>query len=124
MTGENSPPPAHICVHVTTAGSGVPFSAAADHHGVQSTRLHGGEAGPTERLVATRSEFAAGAWVEPGPMRSETLYVLLAGELIMEIPDRAPISLGPGDSAYLPKGTVRSLAAGKSGASMLVVRSS
>lgn len=122
MTTQSPPSPESTEVHITRAGDGVPFTPTADHHGVQPVRLHGGDACPTERLTATRSQFAAGAWVDPGPMTAETLYVLLAGELTMEVPDRGPTELITGDSAYLPKGAVRSLYAGKAGATLLVVR--
>jgi mannose-6-phosphate isomerase-like protein (cupin superfamily) len=108
--------------HIARADGGVPVTPTADHHGVQPRRLHGGDAGPTERLVATRSRFDPGAWVDPGPVTGETLYVLLAGELSMEIADRESTVLNVGDSAYLPKGTVRSLRSGRTGATLLVVR--
>jgi quercetin dioxygenase-like cupin family protein len=52
----------------------------------------------------------------------ETLYVLLAGELTMEFADREPTVLKVGDSAYLPRGAVRSIRAGRIGATLLVVR--
>jgi hypothetical protein len=32
------------------AGAGVPFVPADDHHAVSPQRLHGREAGPTDRL--------------------------------------------------------------------------
>ncbi|MET0455770.1 MAG: hypothetical protein ABW137_28340 [Mycobacterium sp.] len=55
-------------------------------------------------------------------MTGETLYVLLAGELTMDVADREPAALNVGDSAYLPKGAVRSIRAGRTGATLLVVR--
>lgn len=109
-------------VHIARSDGGVPVAPTADHHGVQPSRLHGGDAGPTERLIATRSRFDPGAWVDSGPVTGETLYVLLAGELTMDVADREPAALNVGDSAYLPKGAVRSIRAGRTGATLLVVR--
>jgi quercetin dioxygenase-like cupin family protein len=85
-------------------------------------RLHGGAAGTTERLTAGRSHFTSGARVDRGPVSGETLYVVVAGELALEIADQEISLLQVGDSAYLPKGTVRALHAGQDGATILVVR--
>ncbi len=108
-------------MHVTRRGTGVPFTPGADHHGVRPTRLHGREAGPTERLAATRSEFEAEGFVEAGPVSGETVYVLLTGQLTIEADGRRT-ALSAGDSVHLPSGTVRSLRAGGEPASLLVVR--
>lgn len=122
MTNLKSPSREPAGVHFTRAGGGVPVIPAADHHGVEPRRLHGADAGATERLIATCSRFAAGAWVDPGPVTGETLYVLLAGQLTIYLPDRQPTVLNTGDSAYLPKGAVRSIRAGQTAATLLVVR--
>jgi quercetin dioxygenase-like cupin family protein len=108
-------------VHVTRNGAGVRFAPNADHRGVRPLRLHGREAGATDHLVITRSEFAIGASVDPGPVSGETVYYLLSGELTIEA-DEQRVTLQPGDSVHLKDGTVRSLEAGSIAAGVLVVR--
>ena len=122
MTNLSPPSKESARVHITRSDGGVRVTPTADHHGVQPTRLHGGGADPTESLIATRSRFDPGARVDSGPVTGETLYVLLAGELTMEFADREPSVLKVGDSAYLPRGAVRSIRAGRIGATLLVVR--
>jgi quercetin dioxygenase-like cupin family protein len=122
MTNLSPPSRESARVHIARSDGGVLVTPSADHHGVQPSRLHGGEASATERLIATRSRFDPGAWVDSGPVTGETLYVLLAGELTMEVADREPTALNVGDSVYLPKGVVRSIRAGRTGATLLVVR--
>lgn len=114
-TAEQSP------VHVTRAEAGVAFTPGSDHHGVSPRRLHGQEAGVTDHLAVTRSEFAPGSRVDAGPVSGETLYVVLSGELTIEAGGRRT-ALSRGDSVHLPRGTVRSLRAGEAPATVLVVR--
>lgn len=108
-------------MHVTRNGDGVEFTPADDHHGVRPVRLHGREAGATDHLVVTRSEFSVGASVDPGPVSGETVYVLLAGQLTIEAAGQRA-TLSAGDSVHLPDGTVRALQTGDVPASVLVVR--
>jgi quercetin dioxygenase-like cupin family protein len=108
-------------VHVTRNGAGVRFQPSADHRGVRPLRLHGREAGATDQLVITRSEFTVGASVDPGPVSGETVYYLLSGELTLEA-DGQQVTLQPGDSVLLKDGTVRSLETGSIAATVLVVR--
>ena len=112
-----------MSVQVTRAGAGIPFSPAADHHGVTPVRLHGGEVGPTDHLVVGRSSFAPGARVDPGPVAADTVYLVLDGGLQLRV-DGEPIALGAGDSVHLPAGTVRGLRADTGPATVLVVRAS
>lgn len=111
-----------MSIRVTRAGAGVPFQPADDHHAVTPQRLHGREAGATDHLVVTRSEFAPGASVDSGPVAGETVYFLLAGQLTIQA-DGAETTLGPGDAAYLPDRAVRALRAGDAPATVLVARS-
>lgn len=112
----------HIRARITRADAGIPFTPAADHHGVHAVRLHGGVAGNTDLLTAGRSHFSAGARVDRGPVSGETLYVVVAGELALQIADQEISLLRVGDSAYLPKGTMRAIHAGQDGATILVIR--
>lgn len=108
-------------VHVTRQGAGVPFTPGPDHHGVTPQRLHGREAGQTDHLVVTRSEFAAGASIEAGPVPGETVYIVLAGALTLSAAGQT-VTLTAGDSVHLPGGTVRAPQSGSSPASIVVVR--
>ena len=109
-------------MHVTRERAGARFTPGAAHHGVRPARLHGREAGATDHFVVTRSEFAAGASVDAGPVAGETVHVLLAGELAIEAAGQRA-TLSPGDSVCLADRTGRSLQAGSAPASVLVVRS-
>ena len=113
-TGERS-------IHITRHGAGVPFTPGPDHHGVTPQRLHGREAGETDHLVVTRSEFAAGASVEAGPVPGETVYIVQAGALTVSAAGRT-VTLTAGDSIHLTGGTVRALQSASSPASVVVVR--
>ena len=112
-----------MTVHVARAGEGVPFTPGADHHGVTPLRLHGGEAGPTDHLVVGRSSYAPGARVDPGPVPADTVYLVLEGSIDL-VADGERLTLGPGDSAHLPAGTVRSISVGVHASTTLVVRAS
>jgi quercetin dioxygenase-like cupin family protein len=109
-------------VRITRADEGVPFTPNDDHHGVYPVRLHGGAAGATDRLNAGRSRFTPGARVDRGPVTGETLYVVVSGELTLDVDGPGCSLLRTGDSVYLPKGTMRALCAGPDGATILVIR--
>lgn len=122
MTQPNSPQEVSSAVRITRADEGLPFTPNGDHHGVYPVRLHGGAAGATDRLNAGRSHFTPGARVDRGPVTGETLYVVIDGELTLDVDDPGCSLLRAGDSVYLPKGTVRALRAGADGATILVIR--
>ena len=117
-----TPPHEHTRARITRADAGIPFTPTDDHHGVHPVRLHGGAAGRTDLLTAGRSHFSSGARVDRGPVSGETLYIVVAGELALQIADEKTSLLRAGDSAYLPKGTLRALHAGQDGATILVIR--
>lgn len=108
-------------MHVTRDQAGVRFTPADDHHGVRPTRLHGQQASSTEHVVATRSDFDPGAFVEAGAVVGETIYFVLSGEMVIDA-DEERVRLGAGDSVHLADGTVRALQVGDTAASVLVVR--
>ena len=111
-----------VRARITRADDGIPFIPADDHHGVHPVRLHGGAAGATERMSVGRSYFSPAARVDRGPVAGETLYVVVTGELNVQIADQESTPLRAGDSAYLPKGTARALQAGTDGATIIVIR--
>jgi quercetin dioxygenase-like cupin family protein len=122
MALHETQPQQHTKARVTRADAGIPFTPTDDHHGVRPVRLHGGAAGTTDLLTAGRSHFSSGARVDRGSVTGETLYIVVSGELALQIADQEISLLRAGDSAYLPKGTVRALRAGQDGATVLVVR--
>lgn len=83
-----------------------PAYAAPLHHGVDTVRLQGLEAGPTQRFWVGLSEYAPGGGADLAPTREETVYVVLDGELSVHTGDTA-MRLGRHDSIHLPKGTER-----------------
>jgi len=117
-----SPPQQYARARIARADAGIPFTPADDHHGVDAVRLHGGTAGATDQLTVGRSHFNPGARVDRGAVSGETLYIVVAGELALQIADEEAALLRVGDSAYLPKGTTRALHAGPDGAAIMVIR--
>lgn len=122
MAQPDLPKPPGTNVRITRADEGLPFTPTDDHHGVYPVRLHGGAAGATDRLNAGRSHFTSGARVDRGPVTGETLYVVIDGELSLDVDRLGCALLRTGDSVYMPKGTMRALCAGPDGATILVVR--
>ncbi len=91
------------------------------HHDVDAVRLQGHEAGDTRRFWVGRSLYRPGGRADEAPAVEETVYVMLDGELIVTADGQAA-ALRAGDSAHLPKGSVRQIE-NRSGrdASLLVV---
>lgn len=80
------------------------------HDDVDARRLQGHEAGPTERFWVGVSVYHPGGAATSAPAAQETVYVVLDGELqLVAEADGIDETLYAGDSAYLPKGTVRSV---------------
>lgn len=85
-----------------------PMYVAPGHHGVCTSRLQGLEAGHTDRFWVGVSLYHPGGFVEMAPTREETIYVVLAGELVVTT-EEAETVLRRLDSIRLTKGEVRSV---------------
>jgi quercetin dioxygenase-like cupin family protein len=94
-------------MRITRAAAAPPYSPPL-HDGVAATRLQGMEAGPTERFWVGLSVYAPGGAANTAPAAEETVYVVLDGELELTAGGSTETLLA-GDSAHLPKGTVRSV---------------
>lgn len=78
------------------------------HTGVHARRLQGHEAGSTERFWVGMSTYPPGSSAETSAAAQETVYVVLAGTLLLSAEDEDH-ELHAGDSVHLPRGTVRSV---------------
>jgi mannose-6-phosphate isomerase-like protein (cupin superfamily) len=85
-----------------------PEYSAPLHHGVATLRLHGHEAGPTDRFWVGLSYYLPGGGADRAPTREETVYVVLDGELAITSGGRTEV-LGRHDSVHLPKAVVREI---------------
>lgn len=92
-------------MRVTRLAGAPPYTAPA-HHDVATLRLQGHEAGPTGAFWVGLSYYLPGGGADESPTAAETVYVVLDGELVVTAGGRAE-TLGPQDSAHLPRGTVR-----------------
>jgi mannose-6-phosphate isomerase-like protein (cupin superfamily) len=94
------------------------------HHGVGPVRLRGGETAPDEGIVVALSHYLPGGQAEMAPQPVETVYVVVAGELVM-ISDGTEETLRLYDSVHFTAGTVRQVVnRTRLPASMLVIRGS
>jgi quercetin dioxygenase-like cupin family protein len=89
-----------------TRHASAPGYVAAAHHGVATMRLQGHEAGPTQRFWVGLSYYLPDGGADESPTGEETVYVVLDGTLVVTADGREE-EIGPLDSVYLPKGTVR-----------------
>jgi quercetin dioxygenase-like cupin family protein len=96
-----------MSARVTPADAAPPYHPPR-HQDVQAVRLQGHEAGPTSRFWVGRSRYLPGGRADESPAAEETVYVMLAGELVLTADGKDAV-LREGDSVHLPKGTVRSL---------------
>ncbi len=91
-----------------TRVSDAPGYTAPMHRGVDTVRLQGHEAGPTERFWVGLSTYHPGAIAEPAPTREETVYVVLDGELVVTAEGTETV-LSRFDSVHFAKGEMRSI---------------
>ena len=92
---------------VVRAADAPPYSPPL-HTDVDAVRLQGLEAGPTEGFWVGLSTYPPGSSADTAPAAAETVYVVLAGELVLTAGGEE-WTLRPDDSAHLTAGTVRSL---------------
>jgi glyoxylate utilization-related uncharacterized protein len=92
------------------------------HTGVGPLRLQGAEGSPTDTVTVVLSHYLPGGAAESAPQPTETVYVVVAGELVMTS-EGAEATLRPYDSVHFSPGTVRSVTnRSQLPASMLVIR--
>jgi mannose-6-phosphate isomerase-like protein (cupin superfamily) len=92
-------------VRITRVENALTYSPP-EHDGVAAYRLQGHEAGPTERFWVGLSVYTPGGCAATSPTAEETVYVVLDGELTLEVDSEATV-LHRHDSVRLAKGTVR-----------------
>lgn len=94
-------------MNVTRVSEAAPYTAPL-HHGVCTMRLQGHEAGCTERFWVGVSLYRPGGKAEQAPVREETIYVVLDGELVIDA-DGIETVLNRLDSVHFSGGEVRSI---------------
>ena len=110
-----------MTMRVTRIADAEPFSPV-DHDGVGPVRLQGGDSMPTTDFTVALSHYLPGAAAKLAPQVAETVYVLVAGELVMTS-DGTQETLGPYDSVHFTPGTLRTVENRTNlPASMLVIR--
>ena len=96
-----------MTMRVTRVEDAEPFSPAG-HQGVGPVRLQGGSQTPTETFTVALSHYLPGGAAELAPQESETVYVVLQGELVMTS-DGEEQTLGPLDSVHFTPTTMRTV---------------
>ena len=108
-------------MRITRLADATPFDPPG-HRGVAPLRLQGGEAAPTEDVTVVLSHYLPGGEAETAVQQTETVYVVVSGELVM-IRDGVAETVRPYDSVHLTAGTSRQvLNRTHVPASMLVIR--
>ncbi len=108
-------------MHVTRLANGTPFDPPG-HRGVGPIRLQGGDTSTTQNLSVVLSHYLPGAEAASAPQPTETVYVVVAGELVM-ISEGTEETLREYDSVHFTAGTIRSVInRSPLPASMLVIR--
>lgn len=111
-----------MSMQVTRLADTTPFHPPG-HTNVQPVQLQGGAQNTTEDLTVVLSHYLPGGHAAADTMRSETVYVVLAGELHISS-DGDETTLQVYDSVCLPVGATRVLEnRGALPTSILVVRS-
>lgn len=110
-----------MTMRVTRIGDAEPFRPDG-HEGVGPVRLQGGVLTPTTDFTVVLSHYLPGGTAQQAPQATETVYVVLSGELAMSSEGDEQI-LGPLDSVHFTPGTVRTVENRTNlPASMLVIR--
>jgi hypothetical protein len=80
------------------------------HQGVIARRLQGLEAGGPAGVAVSISTYLPGSTIDALPVAGDTIYVVLAGALVLNPHDPATATtLATHDSVYLPQGEIRSV---------------
>jgi len=110
-----------MTMRVTRIADAEPF-APVGHDGVGPVRLQGSASTPTAEFTVALSHYLPGATAQLAPQVSETVYVILAGELVMAS-EGAEETLYVNDSVHFTPGTMRTVENRTHlPASMLVIR--
>lgn len=110
-----------MSMRVTRITDAEPFQPVG-HEGVGPVRLQGSMSTPTTDFTVALSHYLPGGSAELSPQASETVYVVLSGELVMASEGREEV-LGPLDSVHFTIGTLRTVENRTTlPASMLVIR--
>jgi quercetin dioxygenase-like cupin family protein len=108
-------------MHITRLASGTPFDPPG-HRGVGPIRLQGGDTSETRNLTVVLSHYLPGGEAELAAQPTETVYVVVAGELVM-ISEGTEETLRQYDSVHFTTGTVRQVVnRSPLPASMIVIR--
>jgi quercetin dioxygenase-like cupin family protein len=106
-------------MRITHRADAVPYVAPL-HTGVDTRRLQGLEAGPSQNFWVGLSVYPPGGIAESSPTRAETVYVVLDGELTLTCEGQH--ILRTHDSVHFGPGETRELVnAGDGDATMLVI---
>lgn len=99
-------------MHLTRSGDAVIYDPPG-HVGVTARRLQGGEAGGPGRLLLGLSQYEPGAVVDVAATAADTWYVLVEGQLDVQVHDDDgavhSLTLRAQDSVQLAAGEVRSV---------------
>lgn len=110
-----------MTMRITRLADAEPF-APVGHHGVGPVRLQGGEGTPTTAFTVALSHYLPGGVAELAPQAAETVYVVLAGALVMTS-EGEEATLQAHDSVHFTPGTTRTVENRTHlPASMLVIR--
>ncbi len=112
-----------MTMRITQLEDAEPFHPV-DHHGVGPVRLQGGEHSPTSAFTVVLSHYLPGGAADLAPQAAETVYVVLAGALVVSS-EGDEATLRPHDSVHFGPGTLRTVENRTNlPASMLVIRAS
>lgn len=110
-----------MTMRITRIADAEPFSPVG-HEGVGPVRLQGGAATPTSQFTVALSHYLPGGAAQLAAQEAETVYVIVAGELVM-VSEGVEETLGANDSVHFTIGTVRAVENRTNlPASMLVIR--
>ena len=110
-----------MTMRITRLADAEPFTPVG-REGVGPVHLQGGPSTPTSKVTVVLSHYLPRASAALAPQAVETVYVVLAGALVMTS-EGEEVTLGPHDSVHFTPGTVRSVENRTNlAASMLVIR--
>lgn len=82
---------------------------APGHYDMTPLRLHGAEAGKTEKFICGLSHFEPGGGAEMSASNTEKVYFCIEGEITVELDDGTQETLGVWDSCHLAPGEARAV---------------
>ena len=95
-------------MQITRFNEAMPYSAPK-HHDMRALRLHGFDASAATFAWVGVSHFLPGGGAEMDESPLEKIYVVLAGEVTIELGDGTIERLGPMDSCFIPGGEARAV---------------